>query len=275
MSAQRLAQATAVQAPSRLEVNTRADIARLASQSTRRPRGLVCRRSATIADVRPGARCAQFRHWPAFLSEALRQAALIATGSVARDPRDRVPRRRLAAASSRSSLARAFGTRPIAAGFSSWCTLREVVPFVFGYILAAKVGCGIVAELGAMRVNEEVDALEAMGVRSLAHLVSSRLLACAIVLPFTYLLAIGSSYLAAYLMSAKRFGDVSGGTWSLFFYLFQDPIDLVYSVVKGLVIIGLRDRRPRSTTATRSAAGRARSGSRRRGRWRSTSWPSR
>jgi phospholipid/cholesterol/gamma-HCH transport system permease protein len=75
-----------------------------------------------------------------------------------------------------------------------------------------------------------------MGVRSIAHLVSSRLLAAVIVLPFTYLLAIGSSYLAAYLMSAKRFGDVSGGTWSLFFYLFQDPTDLIYSAIKGLLI---------------------------------------
>ena len=37
-------------------------------------------------------------------------------------------------------------------------------------------------------------------------------------------------------MSAKRFGDVSQGTWSLFFFLFQDPVDLIYSVVKGLVI---------------------------------------
>ena len=177
----------------------------------------------------------QFRHWPAFLSEAARQAALIATGSVFVI----VAIAFLAGGScglESSSLARAFGTRPIAAGFSSWCTLREVVPFVFGYILAAKVGCGIVAELGAMRVNEEVDALEAMGVRSMAHLVASRLLACAVVLPIAYLLAVGAAYLASYLMSAQRFADVSGGTWSLFFYLFQDPVDLLYSVIKGLVI---------------------------------------
>jgi len=87
-----------------------------------------------------------------------------------------------------------------------------------------------------MRVNEEVDALDTMGVRSMAHLVSARILAAAIVLPVAYVLAIGSSFLAAYLMSAKRFADVSGGTWSLFFHLFQDPVDLVYSVVKGLVI---------------------------------------
>jgi phospholipid/cholesterol/gamma-HCH transport system permease protein len=177
----------------------------------------------------------QLRFVRSFAGEALRQAAIIATGSAVV-----ICVIAFFAGGScgleSSALARSFGTRPIAAGFSSWCTLREVVPFVFGYILAAKVGCGMVAELGAMRANDEVDALEAMGVRPLAHLVASRFAAAALVLPATYVLAIGSSYLAAYLMSAKRFGDVSGGTWSLFFYLFQDPVDLVYSMVKGLVI---------------------------------------
>jgi phospholipid/cholesterol/gamma-HCH transport system permease protein len=177
----------------------------------------------------------QARRVGSIAGEALRQAALIATGSVLVI----VAIAFLAGGScglESTSLARSFGARPIAAGFSSWCTLREVVPFVFGYILAAKVGCGMVAELGAMRINEEIDALDAMGVRSMAHLIGTRMLGAAIVLPITYILAVASAYLAAYLMSAERFGDVSEGTWSLFFYLFQDPLDLVYSVIKGLVI---------------------------------------
>jgi phospholipid/cholesterol/gamma-HCH transport system permease protein len=170
-----------------------------------------------------------------YAAEVLRQTGLIATGSMLVI----VWISFLAGATcglEGSALARSVGAGIAGPLFSSFCTTREVVPFIFGFIVAAKVGGGIVAQLGAMRVNEEVDALEAMGVRSLAHLVSSRLLAAAIVLPFTYLLAIGSSYLAAYLMSAKRFGDVSQGTWSLFFYLFQDPTDLIYSVIKGMVI---------------------------------------
>lgn len=169
-------------------------------------------------------------------SEAVRQAGIIATTSVFVI----VLIAFLAGGScglESTSLARSFGVRPIAAGFSAWCTMREVVPFVFGYILAAKVGCGMVAELGAMQVSEEVDALDTMGVRSIAYLVSTRVIAAAVMLPITYILAIGSGYLAAFLMSAKRFADVSGGTWTLFFYLFQDPIDLVYSIIKGLVII--------------------------------------
>jgi phospholipid/cholesterol/gamma-HCH transport system permease protein len=107
---------------------------------------------------------------------------------------------------------------------------------VFGYVLAAKVGCGIVAELGAMRVNEEVDALEAMGVRTLAYLVGSRMLAAAVMLPLAYVLAVGSADAAAYLMSVLRFGDVSRGTWQLYFLAFQSPSDVLFSLAKGLAI---------------------------------------
>src|SRR4026208_2471594 len=60
---------------------------------------------------------------------------------------------------------RSVGAPAFAGVFTAWCDLREMVPYMFGYIMAAKVGTGIVAELGAMRINEEIDALEAMGVR--------------------------------------------------------------------------------------------------------------
>jgi phospholipid/cholesterol/gamma-HCH transport system permease protein len=135
-----------------------------------------------------------------------------------------------------SSLARAFCAAPIAGGFSAWCTLREVVPFVFGYIVAAKVGCGMVAELSAMRSVEEIDAIDGMGVRSLSYLAGTRFVGCALVLPFTYALSIAAAFAAAALMSLGRFDDVSPGTWKLFFLSFQSPSDLLYSGVKGLTI---------------------------------------
>jgi phospholipid/cholesterol/gamma-HCH transport system permease protein len=135
-----------------------------------------------------------------------------------------------------SALARAFGASPIAGGFSSWCTLREVIPFVFGYIVAAKVGCGIVAELSAMRAAEEVDQLDGMGIHSLSYLAGTRAIAAAITLPFAYVLSIASGYAAAALMSLGRFGDVSPGTWKLFFLTFQSPADLLFSTLKGLTI---------------------------------------
>ena len=135
-----------------------------------------------------------------------------------------------------SALARAFGATPVAGGFSAWCTLREVVPFVFGYIVAAKVGCGMVAELSAMRAVEEIDQLDGMGTRTIAYLAGTRFVACGITLPFVYLLAVAAAYAAAGLMSLGRFGDVSPGTWKLFFLAFQDSTDLLYSLIKGLTI---------------------------------------
>jgi phospholipid/cholesterol/gamma-HCH transport system permease protein len=197
------------------------------------PRGAL----ATVGDVAGfGARAALgLRQVTPYAAEALRQAATIALGSTMVI----VSIAFLAGGScglESSTLARAFGTAPVAAGFSSWCTMREVVPFVFGYVLAAKVGCGMVAELGAMRAGEELDALDTMGVRSLPYLVGTRIVGSALVLPFAYALALGASYAAAYLMSVVRFGDVSPGTWKLFFFMWQDGADLAYSMLKGLAI---------------------------------------
>src|SRR3954468_468491 len=61
-------------------------------------------------------------------------------------------------------LSRANGSPTLSGSFAAWCDLREVIPYAFGYMMAAKVGTGIVAELGAMRISDEVDALEVMGV---------------------------------------------------------------------------------------------------------------
>src|SRR4051812_16556020 len=58
---------------------------------------------------------------------------------------------------------RSVGAPAYAGVFAAWCDLREVIPYAFGYMMAAKVGTGIVAELGAMRISDEIDALEVMG----------------------------------------------------------------------------------------------------------------
>jgi phospholipid/cholesterol/gamma-HCH transport system permease protein len=174
-------------------------------------------------------------HTRHYAGETIRQAAIIVTGSTTV-----ILAIAFFAGGScgleSSALARAFGASPIAGGFSSWCTLREVIPFVFGYIVAAKVGCGIVAELSAMRAAEEVDQLDGMGIHSLSYLAGTRAIAAAITLPFAYVLSIASGYAAAALMSLGRFGDVSPGTWKLFFLTFQSPSDLLFSTLKGLTI---------------------------------------
>ena len=124
---------------------------------------------------------------------------------------------------------------PAAAGlFSALCNLREAVPLVFGYMLSAKVGTGIVAELGAMRISEEIDALEVMGVNSMTFLCATRLLAAWMVLPFMYIGAIGVAYLGSYLAVVQQVGYVSSGGYFLVFWQFQNPPDFLFSVIKGM-----------------------------------------
>ncbi len=118
--------------------------------------------------------------------------------------------------------------------FTAWCDLRELVPYAFGYMMAAKVGTGIVAELGSMRISDEIDALEVMGISSMTFLCASRLLAAWMVLPFMYLAAIGSGFLASYLAVVQQIGEVSSGGYFLTFWMFQNPPDLLYSVIKAM-----------------------------------------
>jgi phospholipid/cholesterol/gamma-HCH transport system permease protein len=131
---------------------------------------------------------------------------------------------------------RAQGAPAYAGVFAAWCDLREMVPYMFGYIMAAKVGTGIVAELGAMRINEEIDALEVMGVQPITFLAATRLLAAWMVLPFIYVAAVGVAYLASYLAVVKQIGEVSSGGYFLIFWMFQNPPDLLFSVIKGMVM---------------------------------------
>jgi phospholipid/cholesterol/gamma-HCH transport system permease protein len=131
---------------------------------------------------------------------------------------------------------RAVGAPAYAGVFAAWCDLREVLPYAFGYMMAAKVGTGIVAELGAMRISDEIDALEVMGVPPMVFLAATRLLAAWMVLPFMYLAAIGIGYFASWLAIVKQIGDVSSGGYFLIFWMFQNPPDLAFSVIKAMTM---------------------------------------
>jgi phospholipid/cholesterol/gamma-HCH transport system permease protein len=131
---------------------------------------------------------------------------------------------------------RAVGSPAYAGVFAAWCDLRELVPYAFGYMMAAKVGTGIVAEIGAMRISDEIDALEVMGISSMTFLCATRLLAAWLVLPFLYLAGIGAGFFASYLAVVQQIGEVSSGGYSLIFWMFQNPPDLIYSVIKAMAM---------------------------------------
>ena len=131
---------------------------------------------------------------------------------------------------------RSVGAPAYAGVFAAWCDLRELVPYAFGYMMAAKVGTGIVAELGSMRISEEIDALEVMGFDSMLFLCATRLLAAWIVLPFMYVAAVGAGFFASYLAVVVQIGEVSQGGYSLIFWQFQNPPDLLFSGLKAMAM---------------------------------------
>jgi phospholipid/cholesterol/gamma-HCH transport system permease protein len=131
---------------------------------------------------------------------------------------------------------RSVGAPAYAGVFAAWCDLREVIPYGFGYMLSAKVGTGIVAELGAMRISDEIDALEVMGVPPVTFLAATRLLAAWIAFPFMYLAAVGIGFFASWLAVVEQIGDVSSGGYFLIFWMFQNPPDLLFSLIKGMVM---------------------------------------
>lgn len=130
----------------------------------------------------------------------------------------------------------ANGAPAYAGVFAAWCDLREIIPYAFGYMMAAKVGTGIVAELGAMRISDEIDALEVMGIDSMTFLCATRLLAAWIVLPFMYLAGMGGAFLASYIAVVQQVGFVSSGGYLLIFWEFQNPPDFLFSLIKAMVM---------------------------------------
>jgi len=116
----------------------------------------------------------------------------------------------------------------------AFANTREITPLIAGVTLAAQVGTGFTAELGAMRVNEEIDALEVMAVRPVPYLVSTRILAALIAIIPLYLISLFASYFATKLVVVNLLG-LSGGTYEHYFSLFLPPIDVLYSLIKAMV----------------------------------------
>ena len=117
---------------------------------------------------------------------------------------------------------------------SAYFNTREIAPLVAGLALAATVGCGFTAQLGAMRINEEVDALEVMGLPSLPFLVTTRMIAGFVAVIPLYVVGLLSSYAATRLIATGYFGQ-SKGTYDHYFQLFLPPGDVLWSFVKVLV----------------------------------------
>lgn len=114
--------------------------------------------------------------------------------------------------------------------------LRELTPYAFAYMLAAKVSTGYVAEIGTMRISQEIDALDVMGIDSLVYLGSTRLLATWLVVPLMYGVAVAVGFVGSYLATVVQLAQVSPGGYLQLFWEFQSPPDLIFSVVKATLM---------------------------------------
>jgi phospholipid/cholesterol/gamma-HCH transport system permease protein len=117
---------------------------------------------------------------------------------------------------------------------SAYFNTREIAPLVAGLALSATVGAGFTAQLGSMRINEEIDALESMGVPSMPYLVTTRIIAGWIAIVPLYAIGLVSSYFASREVTIL-FNGQSSGTYDHYFGLFLSPLDVLWSFVKVLI----------------------------------------
>jgi phospholipid/cholesterol/gamma-HCH transport system permease protein len=127
-----------------------------------------------------------------------------------------------------------IGVEALSGLATGYANVREIAPLIAGVAIAATVGAGFTAQLGAMRISEEVDALEVMGIPSLPYLVTTRMIAAFIAIVPLYLVGLFSSFFASRFIVTTFYGQ-SPGTFDYYFNQYLPPEDVFYSLVKVLI----------------------------------------
>jgi phospholipid/cholesterol/gamma-HCH transport system permease protein len=127
-----------------------------------------------------------------------------------------------------------IGAQGLIGVFNALCDMREITPLFFGFALGAKIGGGLVAELGTMRVNEEIDALDVMGMPTVRYVVTSRIIAALLIMPFMYFLALAASFTASWAEQHFVIRQLSDGAYFDYFWRFLNIQDLIFSMIKAI-----------------------------------------
>ncbi|HET9073637.1 MAG TPA: ABC transporter permease [Solirubrobacteraceae bacterium] len=132
-------------------------------------------------------------------------------------------------------------SRPIGAGsftgfFEVPCGIRELYPYMFGYIFSAKVGCGLVAEIGSMRISNEIDALEAIGMDPMRFIIGTRLLAIFAFIPLIYGACILVGTYGGAAVSVLQIGELTSARFFQGYWSSQGLVDNLQSLVKTMSI---------------------------------------
>jgi phospholipid/cholesterol/gamma-HCH transport system permease protein len=128
-----------------------------------------------------------------------------------------------------------IGIEALTGFLAAFINVRIAAPIVAGIGLAATFGAGVTAQLGAMRINEEIDALEAMAIRPVSYLVSTRIVAGMMAITPLYSIAVILSFLASEFVTVVLFGQ-SGGLYQHYFTTFLNPIDLLWSFLQAVLM---------------------------------------
>ena len=155
------------------------------------------------------------------------------------------------------------GIEALTGFLGAFLNVRFIAPATAGVALAATIGAGATAQLGAMRINEEIDALEVMGIRAVTYLASTRIVAGIIAVIPIYTVAVLMSFLATRFGTTIIYGQ-SRGVYDHYFSTFLQPTDLLWSFIGGVgdgrrrdggahLLRVHRDRAVRQASARRSA----------------------
>ncbi len=128
-----------------------------------------------------------------------------------------------------------IGIEALTGFLAAFINVRISAPVVAGIGLAATFGAGVTAQLGAMRINEEIDALDAMAIRPVEYLVSTRIVAGMIAIAPLYSIAVILSFAASKLTTVGLFGQ-SAGLYNHYFSTFLNPTDLLWSFLQAILM---------------------------------------
>ena len=128
-----------------------------------------------------------------------------------------------------------IGVEALTGFFAAFINVRIAAPVIAGIGLAATIGAGSTAQLGAMRVSEEIDALESMAIPSIPYLVSTRVLAGMVAIVPLYSLAVIASFVASRFATVVIYGQ-SPGLYDHYFNTFLIPTDILWSFAQAIVM---------------------------------------
>jgi len=125
---------------------------------------------------------------------------------------------------------------PLTGAISGFATTRELAPILATLAFAIQAGCRFTAQLGSMRISEEIDALESIAIRPLPYLISTRMIAATLTIIPLYTIGLASAYMATKL-SVLFLGGTSAGTYDHYFFQFLIGTDVYFSLLKVVIFV--------------------------------------